>query len=204
MPSPSVWNKYINYQEKQFNSQIQKISFRRKDEGWKQFSVSLLFDNNTEYRENHRKDPYMKAFLKDISLRPSCYFCQFKSINRVSDITLADFWGINNILPEMDDDKGTSLVFANTKAGQAMLEKIRDKIVCKKVDVNKAVKYNLLAIKSANYNPKRVDFFRELYNLPFESLVKKYCTDSIYVRIRRKVKSVMKTYFSTSKLNLWL
>lgn len=191
VPSPNVWNKYINYKEKQFSSQIQKISFRRKNEGWKQYSVSFLFENNTEYLQNYRKDPYMIAFLKNISLRPSCYFCQFKSINRISDITLADFWGIHNILPEMDDDKGTSLVFANSKVGQEALEKIRDKTVCKKVNINEAIKFNPSAVKSVNYNSNRENFFGELNKLSFDRLVNKFCTDSIYVRIKRKAKSII-------------
>jgi coenzyme F420-reducing hydrogenase beta subunit len=190
VPSPEVWKKYVDYRQEKARSTAQRILFRRKDDGWKRFSVSFLFENNIEYRETLDKDLYMRAFLKNVCLRPSCYACQFKTIHRQSDITLADFWGIQNMLPDMDDDKGTSLIFVNSKAGQAMIEQIADKMQFKEVDINEAIKYNPAAIKSVASNPNRGKFFKELYKLTFEELVKKYCTDKLSVRIKRRVKSL--------------
>jgi len=135
----------------------------------------------------------MRAFLKDICLRPSCYNCQFKTLNRDSDITLADFWGIQNILPEMDDNKGTSLLFVNSKKGLGMFEEIKGNIISKKVDINEAVSYNLAAVRSSRYNPKREDFFREIDKLPFEQLINKYCSNSVLIRIKRKIKLPIRT-----------
>ena len=91
----------------------------------------------------------------------------------------------------MDDDKGTSLIFVNSKAGQAMIEKIADKMQFKEVDINEAIKYNPAAIKSAASNSNREKFFKEIHTLAFDKLVKKYCTDSIMVRIKRKAKSLV-------------
>lgn len=191
VPSPKLWKKYISYMENSTGSPTRRIAFRLKNEGWKRFSVSFLFNNDTEYRQTIDKDLYMKAFLKDVCLRPSCYACEFKTLHRESDITLADFWGIQNVLPEMDDGKGTSLIFVNSDNGQSILEEIKDDILYKEVDINQAVKYNSAAIKSVGYNPKRDSFFGELDNLPFNVLVKKYCTDSISIRIKSKSKYLM-------------
>ena len=191
VPSPSIWKKYVDFREKIASSSAQRIAFRRKNEGWKRYSVSFLFKNNTEYREPLNKDLYMKAFLNDVCLRPSCYACEFKTLQRQSDITLADFWGIQNMLPEMDDDKGTSLIFINSETGQALFNEIKDKMIYREVDINQAIIYNPAAIKSANYNSKRESFLKELDLLTFDKLVKKYCTDSIMVRIKRKAKSLV-------------
>ena len=188
VPSPEVWRKYVDYRQERAGSAVQRISFRRKDDGWKRFSVLFLFKNNTEYLKTLDKDLYMKAFLKDVCLRPSCYACEFKTIHRQSDITLADFWGVQNMLPDMDDDKGTSLIFVNSKAGQAMIEKIADKMQFKEVDINEAIKYNPAAIKSAASNSNREKFFKEIHTLAFDKLVKKYCTDKLSVRIIRRIK----------------
>lgn len=193
VPSPKVWQKYIVYQEKLVGSSTKRITFRMKNEGWKRYSLSFLFNNNKEYREKHYKDLYMKAFSKNICLRPSCYDCKFKTLHRQSDMTLADFWGIQNVLPEMDDDKGTSLIFVNSDSGQSMLEKIKDKILYKEVDIKRAVTYNQAAIKSVGYNSKRDEFFEKLDEQPFDQLVKKYCTDKIGVRVKRKTKRVVCT-----------
>lgn len=124
--------------------------------------MSFSFDNDTEYSQPLTNDIYMKGFLSNLYLRASCYSCHFKSLNRPSDITLADFWGIENVLPHLDDDKGTSLVLVHTEKGAAMLATLADKMICEKVDVNKAISFNSSVIKSVAMNSKREEFFTEL------------------------------------------
>lgn len=189
VPSPEVWRKYVEFREKKSNSQAQRIAFRQKNEGWKRFSVSFSFKNNTEYFKILSEDLYMKAFLKDVCLRPSCYDCEFKTLNRQSDITLADFWGIENVLPEMDDDKGTSLIFVNSEIGQDIFNSISINMIFKEVNINEAAKYNSAAIKSVPKNPNRDNFFNYLDNLEFDELVKRYCTDKLVTRTKQKVKT---------------
>lgn len=191
VPSPYVWKKYVEYREEKAGSPTHRIIFRSKEKGWKLFTLLFMFKNNKKYRETVDKDLYMQAFLKDICLRPSCYNCEFKTLQRQSDITLADFWGIQNILPSMDDDKGTSLIFVNSKVGLDIFEQIKKYIIWQEVNINEAVKYNSTAIKSVEPNKKREEFFKELNNLPFNQLVKKYCSDKMFVRLKRKAKAVV-------------
>ena len=127
----------------------------------------------------------MKAFLKNICLRPSCYSCKYKTLSRQSDITLADFWGVQNIMPEMDDDKGTSLILVNSTKGKIMFKKIRNEMKYKEVDIERAVIYNTSAVKSVGYNPKRERFFKKLGKLSFDKLVKKHCSDSINNKVKK-------------------
>lgn len=190
VPSPKVLQKYICYHENQVGSSTRRISFRRKDEGWKRYSVSLSFENNTEYLQTLDNDLFMKAFLSNVCLRPSCYSCNFKTLHRQSDITLADFWGIQNVLPEMDDDKGTSLIFINSVNGQLILEEIKDKISYKEVDINQAVLYNSSAIRSVEHSVNRKNFFKEIDQLSFDQLIKRYCSESLLRRTKRKAKSM--------------
>ncbi len=200
VPSPKVWERYISYHENRSGASVKRIAFRRKDNGWKRYSISLSFNNDTEYIETFDGDLYMRAFLKNVCLRPSCYACNFKTLHRQSDITLADFWGIENLLPEIDDDKGTSLVFINSARGESVFKRIKDKILYKEVDINKAVEYNLSAIKSVEKNPKRDKFFKELDRVPFDELVKKYCSDRILVRVKRNLKAAVRSVLKKLKL----
>jgi len=200
VPSPKVWERYISYHENRAGASVKRIAFRRKDNGWKRYSISLSFNNDTEYIETFDGDLYMRAFLKNVCLRPSCYACNFKTLHRQSDITLADFWGIQNLLPKMDDDKGTSLVFINSVRGESVFKKIKDKILCEEVDINKAVEYNLSAIKSVEKNPKRDKFFKELDQVPFDQLVKKYCSDGILVKVKRNLKVAVRSVLKKLKL----
>ena len=192
VPSPKVWQCYKLHIEEIYQAKAQRITFRRKNCSWKLYSLSFSFDNDKEYSQKLTEDIFMQGFLKNLYLRPSCYNCNFKTLNRQSDITLADFWGIQNVLPEMDDDKGTSLVFVNSARGKSMFNQINDNILYKEVDINQAVAYNSAAIKSVEQNPKRDKFFEELDKISFDKLVKKYCSDSVLMRIMRKAKSVVR------------
>ena len=192
VPSPKVWNEYIIFRKNMVGWPVRKIAFRQKNDGWKRYSISITYMNDMEYRQTHDKDLYMKAFLKNICLRPSCYDCQFKGLNRQSDITLADFWGIQHLLPEMDDDKGTSLIFINSDKGYAMFEKIKTNLFYKEVDINQVIQYNPSSIKSVAFNPKREGFFKELGKLDFNKLVNKYCMDGLLVRFKKRTRTLIK------------
>lgn len=189
VPSPRVWQRYKKELEERNRAKVKRIAFRRKDCGWKLFSVSFSFDNDTEYSQPLTNDIYMKGFLSNLYLRPSCYACHFKSLNRPSDITLADFWGIESVLPHMDDDKGTSLVLVHTEKGAAMLADLAEKIICEKVDVNKAISFNSAAVKSVAKNSKREEFFAELDNAEdvivlIDRYTKVSATKKAYSRVR--------------------
>lgn len=106
---------------------ITSITFRDKSTGWKKYSFSVrghaggqeelntVFPPRTTkdeiiFREIHHENLFMDGFLKNVYLRPSCYACPAKSGKAKSDITLGDFWGIENVIPKFDDDGGCSVV----------------------------------------------------------------------------------------------
>lgn len=105
--------------------EISEINFRSKHTGWKYYSLLIKGkDGKALLSENFNKNLYMRAFLHNIILRPSCYNCVAKEGRSGSDITLADFWGIDDIMPELYDDCGTSLVIINTEKGKSAYKKI--------------------------------------------------------------------------------
>lgn len=110
VPSPAVWKRYLREQEQNYESSATEVSFRNKSHGWKNYCVKIKFANGKTYEQTFTDDVFMKLFLSDICLRPSCHDCRFKEFPRVSDLTLGDCWGVDVYFPEMDDDKGTSVV----------------------------------------------------------------------------------------------
>lgn len=194
VPSPLVWKKYKEYRENKNSSTLDKMSFRSKEKtSWRRYNVNMKFENGSEYDINHNDDAYMKAFLKHLSLRESCTECKFKKNNRLSDITLADFWGIQNVKPEMNDGKGTSLVIVNSTKGQELMRLIADYIICEEVDFNKAISGNpsFNTVSKANENSSK--FFEELDDCDFEELVNKYVPkDKIIIKIKKKIKKLIK------------
>jgi coenzyme F420-reducing hydrogenase beta subunit len=175
VPSPKVWRKYIKHREKCAGSSAKRISFRHKNYGWKISSLSFLFKDDTEYIKPLDNDLMMQAFLTNICLRPSCHNCGYKSVHRQSDITLADFWGIQNIMPHMDDDKGTSLILVNSIKGAELFNSIKKFCICEVTGVDKAIDYNNAVVKSAWAHRNRYKFLSNLDNMEFDELVIKYC-----------------------------
>ena len=192
VPSPSVFDKYRAELEHTYASKTRKIAFRRKDYGWKRYSVALSFDNATEYRQPYTMDLFMKGFLQNIYLRPSCYQCSFKTINRQSDMTLADFWGIQNVLPTFDDDRGTSLILVNSRKGATLFSYVADKVASEKVDIDQALVDNPSALKSVAYNPQRALFFKEMATTKdISHLIAKYTRVSFPRKVYRKMRTLL-------------
>lgn len=174
VPSKKVWKKYLEYIEKENKGKITNISFRDKqNKGWNKYELLFEFENNKKFVE-HSKDIFMKVFLSDIALRDSCYNCRFKKRHRESDITLADFWGIDNIMPEMNDEKGTSLIIVHTAKGRDLLDKIKEKIKLERVDFLKAISNNPSMTMSANSDKQKNEFLEKLDKISIEELVNQY------------------------------
>lgn len=137
VPSPKVWWLYLNEILKDEATKndssisiesIKKIEFRNKQEGWRKYHFVLTFEEicgrdkkQVSLSSVYQDDLYMKAFLQNLILRPSCYECKFRDGRCHSDISLADFWAANAVMPQFDDDKGVSAVLVNSQKGQQLL-----------------------------------------------------------------------------------
>lgn len=164
VPSPMAWREYVKYRARQDNGGVMPsaINLRDKQSGWTNYQYSNLFT----YADGHAhaarsgESLYMKLFVGDYINRESCADCRFKGYSRVSDLTIGDFWGIWDIAPEMDDNKGTSVVLVQTRRGAEMLRKIGDMLVLKEVSLEEASRENGAMIKTAQSNAKRDDVMR--------------------------------------------
>lgn len=185
VPSPALWQKYIKFREKKSASRIVKTAFRRKNDGWKLFSLSFTFANGSEYRQILTKDKYMQLFLKDNGLRESCYECSFRGNSRKSDITLADFWGVENLEKESFDDKGTSLVIVQTEKGKGLVDSIKNSCCIKETDFSQAVKFNPAYFESKKHPKKRNVFFKNFERTEINELYRKFGKDSFLMKTKR-------------------
>lgn len=193
VPSPLVWKKYVDIRCRSDGGTIQRITFRLKDQSWKLFAISFDYLNETAYRKDFTQDMFMRGFLSDLYLRPSCYNCSFKTENRVSDFTLADFWGIEKILPEMDDDRGTSLVVIHSEKGERIFRAINDRIRYKKVNLAEVLNYNRSMVTSVPINKKRKKFFNELHKCDnIECLIDEHSTPGLIRSWLRLMKRMVK------------
>lgn len=118
VPVPGVWKKYLEYLKEKYG-EIHHIEFREKSINWIDYSLKMNFQRITRI-EHHNDNMYMKGFLNNRYLRESCYRCRFRR-DRMSDLTVADFWGLDSLLPDFDRRKqGTSAVVFHTKKGEEL------------------------------------------------------------------------------------
>lgn len=162
VPSLLVWERYLREQEKRHGAQIRRVSFRNKDSGWKTYSEEQIFENGSRYFRRASKDVYMNLFLQDICLRPSCHVCAFRKGKSGSDLTLGDAWGIDRWMPDMDDDKGTSIVLINSDKGQNLWEQIGELACARQGDPESILRHNCAYYKPAKCHPNRTRFFLAL------------------------------------------
>lgn len=162
-PSPKVWRMYLDEVIEGTNRAITDIKFRNKDNGWKAFNFQVSCNEDskvTTLTSCHKENLFMRAFLRDMILRPSCHDCKAKEMRSGSDITIADYWGINNIHPEMDDDKGTGLVLINTEKGKAALNlSLTDYL---ETTFEEGIRNNPAIIRSVKAHQNRTSFFQKL------------------------------------------
>jgi coenzyme F420-reducing hydrogenase beta subunit len=140
VPSPGLWRRYVSAMEDKYKTGIDAANFRDKSGSWKRYAVRYSAGQKS-IRVNHSDDPYMLLFLQNVSLRPSCYDCSFRSSGSGSDITLGDLWNVASVAPELHDDKGASVIVVKTLKGLRMLEQVFPDAM-REIDRNEAVAGN--------------------------------------------------------------
>lgn len=182
VPSPKIWNIYKEFRVNIANSSINSVSFRKKTNTWQKYCLQLTFNDGTKYLANNSEDIYFRGFLSNLFLRPSCHNCSFKGFPRRSDITLADFWGIEKVYPELYNQNGTSLVIINSKKGNEVYESVNNDLFYFECDFNESIKYNSSALVSAKPHSKRNDFFKKVREDNFEQQINSSLKNSIFKR----------------------
>lgn len=157
--SPKVWQRFL----KEFSPGDSLISFVQKDKEKKNASV-YTFKNRGVIVSEYDKNPFIKGFNKNLYLRPSCYQCTFKGVERSSDITLGDFWGLENYHPKFGDNYGVSAIIIHTQKGKTIFEKIKCDMVYIECDAEMLTPGNPCLTTSSPLTEKRTLFFKNWDN----------------------------------------
>lgn len=183
VPSEKAWQCYITMQEKKYRANAKNFFFRNKSTGWKNFSCLMYFDDGQKYIKPFEDDLWGAAFVRNANLRKSCYDCPFKKINRVSDLTVADAWGIENTNPELNDDMGYSMIFIHSIKGKNTLDNLKGKMRLKELPLVQAIAECGRLTHNSERHPTRDLFYQHIDEIPFEALVKKYAKPSLKKRV---------------------
>lgn len=179
VPSPMIFQQYLKETviKDVEDRTITKVSFRTKLCSWKKYFFTVEYSDNGEigeYKECVTDSLYMKGFLSDLYVRPSCFECPAKNFTSGADFTIADFWGQEYTFPEFDNDKGVSAVFVNTVKAQEVFIAISAVVVEK--PFADFIRYNPSLVKSVN---KSV-FYSRFWDLYAESKDLRFSIDKTF------------------------
>lgn len=188
--SPSVWQKYID--EISQGRQISQLTFRDKSLGWHSYALKILGTDlsGSEVVLDHGaqiENPYMRGFLEDLTVRPSCSCCPARNYVSGSDIMLADFWRMEKYHPDWDDNKGMSLVIVLTNKGQELLDSCKSKMFCKHVPYSEVEDRGVHApiTSSTPLHPFHKYFFKHYMEVPIIQLLNE-CLKKNDIKKKRK------------------
>lgn len=177
IPSPKVWRDYLRAVGN--GQKVSYVTFRDKSFGWDNYGLRIEGeDGKVQTKGGHKENDYMKAFSRNLTVRPSCFACPARNYTSGSDIMIADCWGFNTYHPEVNNNKGMSLVLPKTIKGMNAFEGIQENLFFMQIpytEVEEETNHKPI-IKSATPNPYRNKFFKH------------YSTDRLVADLNKYIK----------------
>lgn len=187
VPSPLVWKDYLSWESVKKKSKVKSIVCRNKIlYGWKSHVTTIEFDNGKKVESR----VFPNIFYGHMALRPSCYKCPYKDIIHPSDITIADYWGIENTHPEFRDDKGVSLVLINSKKGKKLFDQCANYNNVIQTTIDDCMQKPLIEPYTPPEN--REQFWRDYETMSFSDIAKKYGHDDYVSKFKWSIKKFLK------------
>ena len=182
-PSPKLWREYAESIQKK-DGRITYLTFKDKRNGWKSPTAYVKVNGS----ERPLKD-YVKVFYNRCALRPSCYECPYATTERKTDMTIGDFWHIEETIPDFYDPNGNSLFLIHTGRGEELFEKIRDNMDYRLSNTAQCWQANLEA--PTKKSEQREEFWNDYNKKGIDFVMKKYGSVPMKTKIKNKLLKIM-------------
>ena len=199
VPSQMIFHKYIECLEAKYKGKVSSYNFRQKTytakDGWNSKNIKTNIDGKIIIK-NAQEDTYLRGYHSELFYRPSCYKCKYTTPDRVSDITMADFWGVEKLFSEEQVHKGVSVLLVNTRKGQEIVDELTKRM--ERVEKEFVVQNNRQLNMPAAHHPKRNEFFKLLEIEGFDDAIDKCIPKPLLIRrilskiVPNKVKILIK------------
>lgn len=192
-PKPIVWNDFKQWIMQKQNSAICDFSFRYKKSRWKSYPIMARFDNGKTLVNTFPLRRYTQLFYSDLTLSEGCYKCPFATVERQSDITIGDFWGIRRVLPDYEFKEEVSQILISSAKGEIIFEDLskNENYLIEEANVEVSAKFQD-SFNSPTKKPENYYQFQKDYdNLDFQNLLVKYAEYNIKGFIKHCIKRGM-------------
>lgn len=169
--SPKAYKAFLRWLEGRYGAKVSRVWFKNKAHGWNRFSTRVEFEDGRVYLKDRYHDLFIRGYIEqNLYMRECCHACEFRDFSKVSDVTLADFWGVKLIDETRDTDAGTSLVIINTERGRELFDSVKPRLFWERKSMADAFPGNICIIDSPMPNPKRSYFLSHLDDKSFGEL----------------------------------
>lgn len=194
--SPKVYRAYLDSLEKKYGSKVVYVKAKNKEFGWRNLTRKVTFANGQSYYGVLMEDDFRRGYHTNVFCRPSCYECHFKDFPRIADITIADYWGIEKISKNLDNDIGTSMVLLNSLKGEKYFDEVKNLLEYLETPFEKILPGNKALTTSLQ--PAKIDrntFFKDLDTHGFNYVTNKYYSRASASK-KTGFKEIVKSYIS--------
>ena len=172
VPSPGLWRNYVGMMEKKYGAKMVGARFKHKTYGYHATTMKIDFEGGKTWYGSGRVDPMMKAFVREMASRPSCHDCAFKTLERVSDLTMFDCYKFSEITGQHDDERGYSCLFVHSREGAELFGAVREQLFVLDADVETLIEKNGIMVRnSARPHPRRAEFYRLAAEKPIDEAI---------------------------------
>lgn len=195
MPQKRIWDDYKRKIEQEYSGKLAEFSFRYKKTKSKEPVVRAKFDNGKVIIDSHLLRSYFDLYFTYLPLRSSCYSCKFSNMNRVGDITIGDFWGIEKLMPKFPSDKGVSEIIVNNDRGKkAMLSLIRLNPNALAIEYcgDSYIQYQHNLIRPTERPDNVNEFWEDYGENTFEFILRKYAKYTFSGRVESYIKKMLR------------
>lgn len=197
VPSPGIFRDYVKYLQAKNKKNVVKYNFREKSMyGWRNGRMCVCVEYNGGKEKKHRVnyDAWHTWFGDHLSVRTSCFACQYRDVKRTADITIGDFWSIAKVMPELDTQNGVSAVFINSEKGEQCFSACSALLTGKEIAVNKVEELFNVPIRKGTVKlpQERTAFFQTYHNGGIQALIKKYPPQNLFTAVIAKLKWMIK------------
>lgn len=192
IPSPMVWQKYLDTFFRV--EEIKRINFKDKTLGWHRFSFKVDNKDGSSFSNPGFDNYYMECMFKGFSLRKSCFNCVYKCESKRADITIADCWGCEEYISQLDDNKGLSMIICHSDRGSELLRILSNYGILKEFDYNNVLKFNSNYYKSATERPGRKAFYKLMNISPRIAfkIMGRNPNNTAYIRLKKYLKKILR------------
>lgn len=190
VPSPKLFTEWIQYCEQLRNKRVVNFLTRDNREGWdNKFRSTLYFGNGLEEYNSMLSNLWNRIFFSELATRRSCSNCKFASLKRHGDLTLGDFWGVEDVCPEMNVKSGVSLIQVNTVKGQRLLDDVTSLLKIQESSTTEKEHPNLYHPTYAN--PQREQFMDDYSRYGFTFIIKRYFGYTRWLDLKIRLKRLL-------------